>query len=88
MLKLKSVTPYQLIKYGSFETWVLAVVSVVKAAGAESALPNYVCLRGITNLNESCVLGNKSKEKGKAKLEESGSNESEHQTTLNIIILN
>jgi hypothetical protein len=57
MFKLKFFAPSHSIKFGSFETWVLVVVSDVKAAEAESALSSYLCLGGITNINKSFVLG-------------------------------
>ena len=40
MPKLKSMTPSQSIKNGSFETWLLIVLSIVKVVGAELALPH------------------------------------------------
>ena len=65
MLKLKSVTPAQSIKNESFETWVLAVVATVKAAGAESALPSYMFTCGVTISDLGSSSSTKSKTKGK-----------------------
>ena len=64
MLKLKSVTAYQSIKNGSFETWMLAFVSTVKAAGAESALPSYMYPGGVNVFAASSSFSNKLKRKG------------------------
>ena len=49
-MKLKIVTPSQAIENLSYDTWVLAIVSIVKV-GAESSLPNYMCPRGVSILN-------------------------------------
>ena len=65
MLKLKSVTPSQSIKNGSFETWVLAVVSTIKVVGAELALPSYMYPRGVNVSTASPSFSNKLKAKGK-----------------------
>jgi len=76
MLKLKSVTPTQSIKNGSFETWVLGVVSTVKAAWAESALPSYMFAGGLT-ISDLCP-SRSSKSKAKGKTEETYETEPEH----------
>jgi len=86
MLKLKSVTPAQSIKNESFETWVLAVVSIVKASGAESALPSYMFTGGVTISDLCSSSSNKLKAKGKN--EETSEMEPEHQTVLSTIVLN
>ncbi len=86
MLKLKSVTPAQSIKNGSFETWVLAVVSIVKAAGAESALPSYMFTSGLTT-SDLCPSSS-SKSNAKGKTEEISKMEPEHQTILSTVVLN
>ena len=86
MLKLKSITPAQSIKNGSFETWVLAVISTVKAAGAESALSSYMFTGGVitTDLGSSSNI----KYKTKGKTEETSEVEPEHQTILSNVVLN
>jgi hypothetical protein len=86
MLKLKSVTPAQSIKNGSFETWVLAVVSTVKAARAKSALPSYMYTGGVNTSDFSSSSSNKSKLKGKQ--EDTSDSDSDHQTLLSIVVLN
>jgi hypothetical protein len=73
MLKLKSVTPSQSIKNGSFETCVLDVVSTFKAAGAESALPSYLYLGSVNVSAASSSFSNKLK--GKGSKEKSGDDE-------------
>ena len=85
MLKLKSVTPSQSIKNGSFETWVLAVVSTVKGAGAESTLPSYVFTGGVTTSDLSSSSNNKSKTKGKH--EETSEMDPDHKTLLSTVVL-
>lgn len=87
MLKLKTISPSHAIKNGSFETWVLAVVSTVKAVGAESALPSYMCPAGVNNTNGSSSSSLKSKEKGKIKSEDEIEKQYEHQTQLSTIVL-
>jgi len=67
MMKLKSATPSQSIKNGSFETWALVVVSTVKAAGAESALPSQMYPCGV-NVHATSPSFNKLKGKGKEKV--------------------
>ena len=62
MPKLKSVTPSQSIKYGSFETWVLVAVSTVNDARVELALPSYMYPSGVDVSNPSSSLSNNSKE--------------------------
>ena len=86
MLKLKSVNPAQSIKNVSFETWVLAAVSIVKAAGAKSALPSYMFAGGIT-ISDLCPSSN-NKSKAKGKTEETSETEPEHQTILINVVLN
>jgi hypothetical protein len=86
MLKLKLVTPVQSIKNGSFEAWVLAVVSTVKATQAESALPSYMFEGGVT-ISDLCSSSN-NKYKAKGKTEETAEMEPEHQTVLSTIVLN
>ena len=83
-MKLKTVTPSQAIKNGSFETWKMVVVSIVKAEGAEFSLPSYMCPREISILNSSSK--NKSKYKGEKKAEDTSSYD--HQTKLRTIVLN
>ena len=86
MLELKSVTPTQSIKNGSFETWVLAVVSIVKASGAESALPSYMFTSDVTTSDLSSSSNDKSKTKGKN--DETSEMDSDHQTLLSTVVLN
>jgi hypothetical protein len=86
MLKLKSITPAQSIKNGSFETWVLAVVSTVKAAWAESALPSYMYTGGVNTSDFSSSSSNKSKSKGKQ--EDTSESDPNHQTLLSTVALN
>jgi len=88
MLKLKSVTPSQSIKNGSFETWVLVVVSTVKADGGESALPSYLHPSGVDVSNSSSSLSSKLKGKGKEKSEDGDEGDPSHQTLLSTVILN
>jgi hypothetical protein len=88
MLKLKSVTSSQSIKNGSFETWVLDVVSTVKAAGAESALPSYTYPGGVDVSNSSSSLTNKLEGRGKIFFEDGDEKDSDYQTRLSTIILN
>jgi hypothetical protein len=68
MLKLTYVTPSQSIKNGPFETWVLVVVSTVKAVGAEPALPSYMYQGGVNVSTTSSSFSNKIKGKGKEKM--------------------
>ena len=86
MLKLKSTTPAQSIKDGSFETWVLAVVFTVKATWVESALPSYMFTGGVTTSDLCSSSSSKSKAKGK--IEEASEIEPEHQTILRFVVLN
>ncbi len=86
ILKLKSVTPAQSIKNGTFETWVLAVVSTVKAPGAESALPSYMFTCGVTTSDLGSSSSNKSKTKGNN--EETTKMDPDHQTLLSTVVLN
>jgi len=88
MPKLKSVTPSQSIKNESFETWVLAVVSTVKAARAELALPSYLYPSGVDVSNSSSSLSIKLKGKGKEKSEDGDEGDSDYQTLLSTVILN
>jgi hypothetical protein len=88
MLKLKSVTPSQSINNGSFETWVMVVVSTVKATGAESALSSYMYPSGINISTSSSSFSNKLKGKGKKKSEDDNENDPNHQTLLSTIIIN
>ncbi len=85
MLKLKSVTPAQSIKNGSFETWVLAVVSTVKAAGAESALPSYMYTSGVNTSDFSSASNIKSKLKSKQ--EDNSDSDHDHQMLLSTVVL-
>ena len=78
MLKLKSVTPSQSIKNGSFETWVLVVVSTVKVVGAESALPSYMHPSGVDVSYSSSSLSNKLEGRGKNFFEDGDDNDSDH----------
>ena len=86
MLKLKSVTPAQSIKNGSFETRVLALVSTVKGAGAEPALPSCMFAGGVT-ISDSCSSSS-SKSKAKGKTEETSETEHEHLTVLSNVLFN
>ena len=86
MLKLKSVTPGQSIKNGSFETCVLAIVSTVKATWAESALPSYMFTGGVTTSDLGSSISNKSKTKGKN--EETSEMDPDHLTLLSTVVLN
>ena len=86
MLKLKSVTPAESIKNRSFGTWVLAFVSTVKAARAESALPSYMLTSGVITTDLGSSSNNKYKTKGKT--EETSEVEPEHQTILSTVVLN
>ena len=86
MLKLKSITPAQSIKNGYFETWVLAVVSTVKAARAESALPSYMYTGGVNTSDFSSSSSSKSKLKGKH--EDTSDSDPDHQTLLSTVVLN
>ena len=61
--KLKYVTPSQSIKNGSYETWILAVVSTIKAAGADSALPLYMHPSGVNISTASPLFSSKLKGK-------------------------
>ena len=88
MMKLKSATPSQSIKNGSFETWALVVVSTVKAAGAESTLPSYMYPGGINVTVVSPSFSSKLKGKCKEKCEVDDEVDLDHQTLLNTIILN
>jgi hypothetical protein len=82
------MTPSQSIKNGSFKTWVLVVVSTVKAARAESALPSYMCPSGVNVSNSRSSLSSKLKGKGKEKSEDDDESDLDHQTLLSTIILN
>jgi hypothetical protein len=86
MLKLKSITPAQSIKNGSFETWVLAAVSTVKAAWAESSLPSYMYTCGVNTSDFSSSSSNKSKLKGKHEF--TSDSDPDHQTLLSTVVLN
>jgi hypothetical protein len=86
LLKLKSVTPAKSIKNGSFETLVLAVVSIVKAVGAESALPSYMFTDGVTTSDLNSSSSNESKTKGKK--EETSQMDSDHKKLLSTVVLN
>jgi len=88
MLGLKVVTPSQYIKNGSFETWVLVVISTVKAAGAKSSLSSYMYPGGVNVFAASRLFSNKLKGKGKEKGEDNDDNDPDHPTLLNTIILN
>jgi len=86
--KLTSVTPSQSIKNGSFETWVLVVVSTVKAVGAESALPSYFYPGGVNVSTTSPSFSNKLKGKGKQKVKMmTYEGDLDYQTLLITIIL-
>ena len=87
MPKLKYVTPSQSIKNGSFEAWVLVVVSTIKAAGAESTLPAYMYPGGVNVSTARSSFSNKLKEKGKEKSEDDDESDPPHQTLLSTIIL-
>jgi hypothetical protein len=88
MMKLKSVTPAQSIKNGSFETWVLAVVSTVKAASAKSALPSYIFTSGVTTFDSGSSSNIKYKtEKTKGKSDETTEMDPDHQTLLINVVL-
>jgi hypothetical protein len=82
------VTPSQSIKNGSFETWVLVVVSTVKVARTKPTLPSYMYPSGVDVSNSSSSLGNKLKGKGKEKSEDDDESDTNHQTLLSTIILN
>jgi hypothetical protein len=89
MLKLKSVTPSLSIKNGSFETWVLDVVSAVKVAKAESALPSYMYLVNVNAYAKSPLFSNKLKEKGKENSEDDDDEgDLDHETLLCTVVLN
>jgi hypothetical protein len=88
MVKLKYVTPSQSIKHGSFETWVLAVVSTVKVAMAESTFPSYMYPGGVNVYIASPSFSNKLKGKGKEKTEDDVESDPEHHKLLINIILN
>ena len=88
MPKLKSVTPSQSNKNGSIEIWVLAVVSTVKVAGAESALPRYKYPSGVNVSAPSPSFSNKLKGKGNEKSEDDDESDPDHHKLLNTIILN
>ena len=81
MLNLKSATSSQSIKNGSFETWVLVVVSIVKTIGAESDLPLYMQSGGV-NVFDAILSFSKLKEKGKEKSEDDDEGDQDHQTLL------
>jgi len=72
------VTPSQSIKNISFETWVLDVVSTVKAAGAESSLPSYIYPDGVNVFASSPSFSNKLKVKGKEKVEDDDDSDLDH----------
>jgi hypothetical protein len=78
MLKLKSVTPSQSIKNGSFKTWMMAVVFTLKAAGADSALPSYMYPCGVNVSTASSSFSNKLKGKGKEKNEDDDESDSDY----------
>jgi hypothetical protein len=82
MMKFKTGTPSQASKNWSFETWVLAIVSSLKAEGAEFPLPIYMCPGGASMLNSPSY--SKPRDKGKMKVEDTSSND--HQTKLSTII--
>ena len=81
------MTSSQSIKNGSFETWVLAVVSTVKAAGTESALPSYTYPCGVNVSIASPSLRNKLKGKGKEKSEDDDESDLDYETLLSTVIL-
>ena len=83
-MKLKTSTPSQAIKFGSFAAWVLVIVSSVKGEGAEYLLPSYMCHGGVSILNSSSEI--KLKNKGKTKYE--NTNSDNHQIKLSIIVFN
>ena len=84
MLKLKCATTSQSIKNGSFETWVLVVVSTIKAVGAESALPSYLYPSGVDVSNSSSSLSGKLK----GKIKDGDEGDHDPQTLLSTVILN
>ena len=88
MTKLKPVTLSKSIKNGSFETWVLAAVSTVKVAGAQSALPSYMYPCGVNVSAASPSFSNKLKEKGTKTCDDDDESDLDHQTLLNTIFLN
>ena len=69
MLKLKYVTDKSpSIKYGSFETWILDVISIVKDVGAEIAPPSYCVLEELPPSLKVVSLAVSQSKKGKQKL--------------------
>jgi hypothetical protein len=78
----------QSIKNRSFETWVQAVVSTLKAVGAELTLPSYMYPCGVDVSNPSSSLSSKLEGRCKNKIEEGDESDSDHQTLLSTIILN
>ena len=82
------MTPSQSIKNGSFETWVMVVVSTIKIVGAKSALPSYMYPCGVIVSNPSSSFSNKLKGKGMEKSEDDDESDPNHQTLLSTIILN
>jgi hypothetical protein len=88
MMKLKSVTPSQSIKNVLFETWVLVVVSTIRAAGAESPLPICMYAGGVSVFARSLSFRNKLKGEGKEKGEDDDESDLDHQILLITTILN
>ena len=89
MTKQKSVTPSQTnIKNVSFGTYVMAVVSTVKATGAKSALPSYMYPGGVNVFTISPSFSSKLKGKGKEKSEDDDESDPNYHTLLSTVILN
>ena len=86
-MKLKSLTPSQSINNGSFEAWVLAVVSNVKSSGVESALPSYMYPCDVNVSAASPSFSNEFKGKGKEKDEDDDEDDPDHQTLFSTNIL-
>ena len=82
------MTPSQSIKNGSFETWVLVVVSTLKVARAEATLPSYLYPSGVDIPNSSSSLSIKLEGRGKKEIEDSDESDPYHQTLLSSVILN